>query len=418
MAISRTRAWVTRLPAAGWMMIALIVGFAIGTFLTATSPVVDAARLIGGIWLDGLRMTIVPLIFALVATGVASLNIGDHAEAARLGRRLPLVLTGLLIVSAIIGAVLSPLLLGSVSIAPADIAALRTAFPAAPAPEVPGTADAIRAMIPTNVVASAAEGAILPLVIFALVLGLAVGKIDRERAQAVIQPLQGLADAMIVVVGWVLRVAPIGIFALALAIGATVGTAVIAILAQYVAISITVTLVLIILGYAIARFAGRIPLGRFARAIAPAQAIAASTQSSIATLPAMMVSAERLGIDERDAAVILPMAVATFKITAPSNTLLMALALAWMAGVEVSPLQIAVALPLAVLSSLAILGMPGQISFYASVAPTAIALGAPIELLPILLAIDVIPDMVRTVANVTYDVAAAAAIAPPAAVDP
>ncbi|MDO9362037.1 MAG: cation:dicarboxylase symporter family transporter, partial [Sphingopyxis sp.] len=416
--ISRTRAWVTRLPAAGWMMIALIVGFAIGTFLTATSPVVDAARLIGGIWLDGLRMTIVPLIFALVATGVASLNIGDHAEAARLGRRLPLVLTGLLIVSAIIGAILSPLLLGSVSIAPADIAALRTAFPAAPAPEVPGTADAIRAMIPTNVVASAAEGAILPLVIFALVLGLAVGKIDRERAQAVIQPLQGLADAMIVVVGWVLRVAPIGIFALALAIGATVGTAVIAILAQYVAISITVTLVLIILGYAIARFAGRIPLGRFARAIAPAQAIAASTQSSIATLPAMMVSAERLGIDERDAAVILPMAVATFKITAPSNTLLMALALAWMAGVEVSPLQIAVALPLAVLSSLAILGMPGQISFYASVAPTAIALGAPIELLPILLAIDVIPDMVRTVANVTYDVAAAAAIAPPAAVDP
>ncbi|MDO9364054.1 MAG: cation:dicarboxylase symporter family transporter, partial [Sphingopyxis sp.] len=168
MAISRTRAWVTRLPAAGWMMIALIVGFAIGTFLTATSPVVDAARLIGGIWLDALRMTIVPLIFALVATGVASLNIGDHAEAARLGRRLPLVLTGLLIVSAIIGAVLSPLLLGSVSIAPADIAALRTAFPAAPAPEVPGTAEAIRAMIPTNVVASAAEGAILPLVIFDL----------------------------------------------------------------------------------------------------------------------------------------------------------------------------------------------------------------------------------------------------------
>ena len=418
MDISRTRGWVTRLPAAGWMMIALIVGFAIGTFLAATSPLVDAARLIGSIWLDGLRMTIVPLIFVLVATGVASLNIGDHAEAARLGRRLPLVLTGLLIVSAIIGAILSPLLLGSVSIAPADIAALRTAFPAAPAPEVPGTAEAIRAMIPTNVVASAAEGAVLPLVIFALVLGLAVGKIDRARAEAVMLPLRGLADAMIVVVGWVLRVAPIGIFALALAIGATVGTAVIAILAQYVAISIAVTLVLIVIGYAIARFAGRVPLGRFARAIAPAQAIAASTQSSIATLPAMMVSAERLGIDERDAAVILPMAVATFKITAPSNTLLMALALAWMAGVEVSPLQIAVALPLAVLSSLAILGMPGQISFYASVAPTAIALGAPIELLPILLAIDVIPDMVRTVANVTYDVAAAAAIAPPATVDP
>ncbi len=131
----------------------------------------------------------------------------------------------------------------------------------------------------------------------------------------------------------------------------------------------------------------------------------------------MMVSADRIGIEELNAAAILPMAVATFKITAPSNTVMMALALAWMAGVEVSPLQLAVALPLAVLSSLAILGMPGQISFYASVAPTAIAIGAPIELLPILLAIDVIPDMVRTVANVTHDVAAAAAITPPAATD-
>lgn len=417
MVISRARAWATRMPGSGWMIVALILGFTIGTFIAASSPVVEAAQLVGGIWLDGLRMTIVPLIFALVATGVASLGMGDHHEAARLGRRLPLVLIGLLVVSAVIGALMVPPLLGAVTIAPADIAALRTLFPAPPAPAVPGAAETVRAMIPTNVVASAAEGAVLPLVIFAVILGLAVGKIDRDRAEAVIQPLRGLADAMIVVVGWVLRVAPIGIFALALAIGATVGTAVLAILAQYLAISISVTLVLIVLGYAIARFAGGVPLGRFARAMAPAQAIAASTQSSIATLPAMMVSAERIGIEERNAAAILPMAVATFKITAPSNTVMMALALAWMVGVEVSPLQLAVALPLAVLSSLAILGMPGQISFYASVAPTAIAIGAPIELLPILLAIDVIPDMVRTVANVTHDVAAAAAIAPPAAVD-
>ena len=75
------------------------------------------------------------------------------------------------------------------------------------------------------------------------------------------------------------------------------------------------------------------------------------------------------------------------------------------------------ALPLAILASLANLGMPGQISFYASVTSTAIALGAPLELLPILLAIDIIPDMFRTVANVTHGVAAAAAITPPTAID-
>lgn len=229
-------------------------------------------------------------------------------------------------------------MLGAVTIAPADIAALHSLFPASPAPAVPEAVETVRAMIPTNVVASAADGAVLPLV-------------------------------------------------------------------------------LIMLGYAVARFAGGVPIARFARAMAPAQAIAASTQSSIATLPAMMVSADRIGIEERSAAAILPMAVATFKITAPSNTVMMALARAWVAGVEISPVQLAVALPLAILSSLAILGMPGQISVYASVVPTAIALGAPLELLPILLAIDVIPDMFRTVANVPHDVAAAAAIAPPVAVD-
>jgi Na+/H+-dicarboxylate symporter len=310
-------------------------------------------------------MTIVPLIFGLVATGVASLVSGDRADAERLGRRLPLVLGGLLIVSAIIGAVVAPWLLSMATIAPADISELRTLFPSPPAQAVPSASESLRAMIPTNVVASAAEGAVLPVVIFALVLGLAVGRIDRDRAEAVLQPLRGLADAMIVVVGWVLRIAPLGIFTLALGIGATVGSAVIAMLAQYLAISIAVTLVLIVLGYAIARFAGRVPLGRFAPAMAPAQAIAASTQSSIATLPAMLASAYRIGVDERDAAAILPMAVATFKITAPSNTIVMALTLAWMGGVEISSLQLALAMPLAVLSSLAILGMPGQISFYA-----------------------------------------------------
>ena len=67
----------------------------------------------------------------------------------------------------------------------------------------------------------------------------------------------------------------------------------------------------------------------------------------------------------------------------------------------------------AVLASLAILGMPGAISSFASAAPTVIALGAPLELLPILIAVDVIPDMFRTVANVTHDVAATAAVTRP-----
>ncbi len=127
----------------------------------------------------------------------------------------------------------------------------------------------------------------------------------------------------------------------------------------------------------------------------------------------MLASAERIGIGDRDAAVILPLAVAVFKVTAPSGSLLFGLAMAWMVGIDVPLAKILIAIPLAVLSTLVVIGMPGAVSFFAAATPTAIALGAPLELLPILLAVDTIPDMFRTVANVTADPAATAIVVPP-----
>lgn len=409
--IKRGRAALGRMPAPGWMILALIVGFASGTIFRFVPAALIAAELIGGLWLDGLRMTIVPLVFALIVTGVADLRFGSSGKATHLGQRLPIVLISLLVMSAVIGAIVAPLLIGLFTIPEDSIAALRTMFPSTPSPAVPGTVEAIRAMIPTNVVASAAAGAIVPLVIFALVLGLAAGRVEDERAQALLQPLRALADAMVVVVRWVLSVAAIGIGALAFTVGATAGVTVIAMLGQYLVASLTLSAIMIVIGYTIARFAGGVSIWRFARAAGPAQAVAAGTQSSLATLPAMILSAKAMGIEERDASVALPIAVAVFKITAPCNTLLMALTLAWMGGVSVSPVQIMLAIPLAVLASLMILSLPGAISTYAGTAPTIIAFGAPIELLPILVAVDVIPDMLRTVANVTYDLVATAVTA-------
>ncbi|MFC3714513.1 dicarboxylate/amino acid:cation symporter [Sphingoaurantiacus capsulatus] len=409
--IKKGRAALARMPAPGWMMLALVAGFTAGTLVGDEPAALTVAGLVGGVWLDALRMTIVPLVFALVVTGVAGLRLGAQGEATRLGQRLPVVLAALLVMSAVIGAIVAPLLIGFFTLAPESLTALRTMFPATPPPPATGAVEAVRALIPTNVVASAAAGAIVPLVLFALVLGLALGKVEAERARALLQPLHGLADAMVVVVGWVLRVAPIGIAALAFTVGATAGVTLIAMLGQYLAASLTLSLLMIGIGYLIARVAGGIPVGRFVRAAAPAQAVAAGTQSSLASLPAMLLSAKAMGIEERDASVALPVAVAVFKITAPCNTLLMALTIAWMAGIDVTPGQVMLAIPLAILSSLMILSLPGAISFYAGTAPTIIALGAPIELLPILMAVDVIPDMFRTIANVTYDLVATAVAA-------
>ena len=387
-------------------MLALVAGFAAGALSGGNATALTAAGLIGGLWLDALRMTIIPLVFALVVTGVARLRSATGADGAALGRRLPLVLIGMLFLSAIVTAIVAPLLIDRFTIPQDSIAALRTMVAAEVPPVVPGPVESIRAMVPTNPVGSAASGAIVPLVLFALVLGLALGKVEEGPSAALLLALRGLGDAMIVVIGWVLRLGALGIGALAFSVGASAGVSVLAILVQYVAASLALSLLLIAIGYGLMRLAGGIALWRFARAAAPAQVIAASTQSSLATLPAMFLSARALGVADRDASVALPIAVAVFKITAPSNTLLLALTLAWMGGVPVSPLQIAMAIPLAVLSSLLILGLPGAVSTYASAAPSVVALGAPIELLPVLVAVDVIPDIARTVANVTYDLIA------------
>lgn len=404
-----------RAPAPAWLLLALVLGFALGTIGGHWPGVLATAQLVGGLWLDALRATIVPLVFSLVVTGVAGLGrtLGDRS-AAHLGRRLPVVVLGFLIVSSLVAALLGMLLLHTQPLSSATVASLRASAPPAPAPAaIPGTIAAIRAMMPVNIVASASDGAVVPIVIFALVLGLAIGRIEAAGAAALTGALTGLADAMIVVVGWILRAAPVGIFALALGIGATAGLHVVGLLGRYVLLQAVVSGALIVSAYPIARVFGGVTVRRFARAAAPAQVVALSTQSSIATLPAMLASAERLGVAEDDAGVVLPLAVAVFKITAPSNAILVALAMAWMGGVPVTAAGLAAAIPLSIVATLAVLGMPGAVSFFAATAPAAVALGAPIDLMPILLAVDVVPDMVRTVANVTADIATAVIVARP-----
>ena len=104
--------------------------------------------------------------------------------------------------------------------------------------------------------------------------------------------------------------------------------------------------------------------------------------------------------------VVLPLAVAVFRLTSPVANLAVAYFVAHIYGVEPTPLQLAGGVFVAVAVSIGSVGLPGQISFFASMAPICLAIGAPIELLPILLAVEVIPDIFRTVGNVTGDLAA------------
>ena len=151
---------------------------------------------------------------------------------------------------------------------------------------------------------------------------------------------------------------------------------------------------------------------RFAAAILPAQVIAASTQSSLASLPAMIESAQtRLGYPRAVTALVLPMAVSLFRMTSPIQYLNAAMFIAWAYGIDLSAAQLAAGAALAVVMSLGSVGLPGQVSFMATTMPVTQSMGLPIEPLGLLLAVDTIPDVFATVGNVTGDLTATSVVA-------
>ena len=393
---SRLRAW----PIVAGLAGGLILGAALHAARAEVDTAISVAQLVGSLWLNALRITLVPLIFALVVTGVATA--AATRAGGQLGRRIGVLFVSLLLLSAVVGAVLGALLL---DIGPDAAMAGGAAKPV----EVPGASAWILGLVPPNIVSAAAEGAIVPLVLFALIFGLAAVRLG-DRAAQVLSFFDAIAAIMVTIVQWVLLAAPIGVFALAFALGATTGFGAGAFVGWYVIVQIVATLLLAALMYPLAARSG-LSLRAFARAAAPAQAVAASTQSSLATLPVMVEAAARLRLPERSAAVVLPLAVALFRLAAPASIVIVTLALSRLTGVEIGWPQMVIVILMATLNTLVIAGLPNQITFFAAYAPPALAVGVPVELLPLFLAIDAIPDIFYTVTNVTADLAVTSAVA-------
>jgi Na+/H+-dicarboxylate symporter len=249
----------------------------------------------------------------------------------------------------------------------------------------------------------------VPLVVFALFFGFAVARISKDLAEALLKLLSGLVETMLVIVGWVLAVAPIGIAALAFGAGARLGAGVLGAFVQYVAVVALCCLAATLLAYVWAAILGRVSPLRFARASLSAQAVALGTQSSLATLPVMVEAARELDVPEERAAIVLPMAVSLFRAASVAANVAVTLYLAHLHAVPTGPGQLTLIALVAVPVSLGAVGLPAQVSFFATIAPICIAAGVPVAALPLLLAIEAIPDLFRTVGNVTNDIAIACA---------
>ncbi len=392
------------------VLLGLAAGLAIGLMLApanagAAARVVGIIEPVGALWVNAIRMTVVPLLVSLLIAGVASARSG---AVARVGGGAVAWFVGLIGLSALIGGLLSrPLLalLGGTSAQAGDLAAATTTSEVT----LPPFRDWFVDLLPSNPVAAAAEGAILPLVLFSVIFGLAAGRIAAEDRERIVAGARAVGDTMFVVIEWILAAAPVGVFALALALAARTGASLVGAVAGFVATAAILVVLATLLLYPITAAFSRVSLRRFARGAAPAQAVGFSTRSSLATLPVMMEEAEQtLGVRSEVAGLALPAAVSLFKYASPVVRITGTFFIAALFGVE-----------LALAETVALVAGIGALSFYSPgipsgglfvMAPLYQAFGLPLEGIGILIALDIVPDMFITASNVTADLAVAALV--------
>jgi Na+/H+-dicarboxylate symporter len=219
---------------------------------------------------------------------------------------------------------------------------------------------------------------------------------------------EALAGAMMVMIGWVLWLAPVGVFALSLDLGARTGAEAIGVLAHYV---ITVS----IMGWAAGGGAGfgaaggAAGAGGYCRALMPVGAVAISTQSSLASLPAMLTACRKLGISGASAEFALPLCVALFRATGPAMNLAVAIYVAKLTGVTLSPAILVAGAIVAAITEISSPSCPARSALSRRWGRWRWRWGAD-RPLALLVAVDMLPDITRTVGNVAMDVVVAALI--------
>jgi proton glutamate symport protein len=406
------------------VLVGLVTGFLLGLALANTgSPsapaIVAAVTPIGTIFVNLIRMTVLPLVVAMLVASVGS--VGASGALGRASGRAAVIAVALLGVTALGSLLVAQPVLSRIQIDPAAAMALRGPMDAVPkGPVTPAGTSAIAQwlidLVPQNVFKAAADGAILPVIVFAVLFALALTRVTAARRAAVLSVVEGIADAMQRLVAWILALAPVGVFALAVPLASRLGLAAVGAVFAYVVlvVSLTVAAGAIVL-YPVAVAWGAMSARQFIAFCAPAQAVAFASRSSLAALPAMVESAERANLPPVVSGFILPLAASVFRVGAAVAQTVGVLFLSRLYGVALSPAQLASIVVTVILTSFAVPGVPG--GSIIAIVPVLAAANLPVDGVGILLAVDTIPDMFRTTENVTGSMVLAAILGRSAAED-
>jgi len=400
--------------------IGLLAGLAFGLAAAATGEptllgVAVAVEPVGTVWVNLIRMVVIPLVVAAIIAGVTGL--GGAARLGRLGVRSLAVFLGLGLLGVLFGLALGVLVLPLAPLSAEATAALRAAAASGDggfvetARRLPGFGQFLVDLVPANPLKAAADGALLPVIVFSVLFGAATtGLPDEKRAV-----ISGLADAtmaaMVRLIGWFMVVAPVGVACLAAPVAARLGLEMVARLGLFIGVLVGgyVGFTALVLA-PVVRLAVRLPVRRFVAAAAPAWAIGFSTTSSMAAVPAMLeVATADLRVSRPLASFVVPLAAT---LNRPGSGLYQAVATLFVAqlyGVALGlPQLVALGGTLLVLT-LSVAAIPRGTVL--SLAPALLAVGLPLDGIGLLIGVDQVPDMFRTATNVAGHLTATGVVA-------
>lgn len=395
--------------------IALGLSVAAGIFLDSAQWLLETCKFVGSIFLNALKLLIVPLVLSAMISGLA--QIGEARTVGRMGLRtmafylgsgLLAILTGLVFVNLFAPGVID----GQPAGERLGLAAETTEFVSKV--EGRGAADMVavlQRLVPPNIFAAAADGDMLGLILFGFMFGYFVSRLPAELQQAQRGFWQGTYQVMTEIAHVVMRAAPLGVFALVTPVIAKTGLAAVQPLAVFF-----VTVLLALLFHALVtlplllRFIARVSPALHFRAMSPALLTAFSTSSSAATLPVTLECIEqRAGVSRRITGFVLPLGANVNTDGSALYECVAAMFIAQAYGLQADfGTQFIIVLG-ALLTSIGVAGIPA-----ASLVAIAIILGAiglPLEGVGLILAVDRVLDMCRTTVNVLGDSCAAVTVA-------
>ncbi|UCC27006.1 MAG: dicarboxylate/amino acid:cation symporter [Gemmatimonadales bacterium] len=388
------------------MLLGLILGLALGLAASLTgSPVLHllstGSAPLGDLFIRAIQMVVIPLVMAIVFGGVARL--GDTRSLGRLGGTALAFIFGTTLVGVLVGMSAMGLALQFVP----EVANPGGAQP--DALELPGIMDFVVGLIPRNPFEAATAGRLLPLLVFSVLFGAAAGTLAPERREQLVGIADAVSDAFIKLVHWILWTAPVGIFGLAAPAAARLGLGLLQSLAALIVVVVVGLFVFMAVVYLpLVATLGRTRPSRFIKGTLASYTMGFTTTSSVATLPVILRDAPALGVSERVANLVIPLAASMNRAGSGLFQGASVVFLAWLFQIDVPGGAWGGAVLACFFAAATVAPVPS--ASIMTLAPALDAVGVPLAGLGILLGVDRVPDMFRSATNMTGHMAAAVVV--------